>query len=113
MAIFLVAILLTLSTKSVHTSPFSSPMKRNVCDWVDAEPVLYTEYHSDVCPPPKTFADGQGNCELSFKDKPQCENFCPVRVCIFLFTNNLCSIREDFAYKSTDNICIRPRATIP
>ena len=84
MATFIVAILFAISSsKYVYASPLTSLVKRNVCDWVDALPNLYTEYHSDVCPPPKTFADDQGNCELSFKDKPQCESFCQVRVCIF------------------------------
>lgn len=46
---------------SKQVSSAHSLGKRDVCDGVDATPVLYTEYHADSCPPVNVM-NGDGTC---------------------------------------------------
>ena len=52
--------------------------KRNVCDGVDATPVLYHEYRGDSCPPIHTM-DGNGECPGLDATGNNCASFCQIR----------------------------------
>ena len=53
-------------------------VKRNVCDWANAEPVLYQEYDGDSCPPVNELLP-DGECSISTSTRPPCANFCQIR----------------------------------
>ncbi|KAH7084167.1 hypothetical protein FB567DRAFT_580786 [Paraphoma chrysanthemicola] len=63
--------------------------KRNPCDGVNAEPVLYHDYKGDVCPPPFTFTS-PGQCQMKrYKPKGNifqhlyCGGYCEENVRFF------------------------------
>ncbi|KAL9594699.1 MAG: hypothetical protein Q9219_006884 [cf. Caloplaca sp. 3 TL-2023] len=54
--------------------------KRNVCDWKNAEPVLYEKYGNDVCPP-KFSVGADGSCPMEghrdhWYSADACAGFC-------------------------------------
>jgi hypothetical protein len=53
-------------------------LKRDVCDWVNAEPVLYQEYYGDSCPPANELLPN-GACSISTSTRPPCAKFCQNR----------------------------------
>jgi hypothetical protein len=52
-----------------------------VCDWKDGEPVLYHEYHTDVCPAPNSLLpDGRCEPRIIKEGSPgNCDSFCQMR----------------------------------
>ena len=82
---------------TVSSFPSSKLEKRNVCDWVDAEPVLYKQYYDTDCPPAKQLQP-DGSCEVhptDHFDAGSCENYCQIRTNYFYgqeqpFPNSYC-----------------------
>lgn len=56
----------------------STLAKRNVCDGINATPILYHEYRGDVCPP-KNVMDKDGNCPGQDWYDNGCASYCQVR----------------------------------
>jgi hypothetical protein len=54
----------------------------NVCDWVNASPILYHEYGANFCPPPLRL-NPDGSCPTSVyiddNSHPFCGGFCQIR----------------------------------
>ena len=74
---------LSILTSIALAGPLTILDKRNVCDWKDAEPVLYKEYGSDSCPPKYTMKE-DGSCPTqkqhpSFWGGNSCAGYCEVR----------------------------------
>jgi hypothetical protein len=54
----------------------------NVCDWKDAEPIMYVEYHDDSClPPNRLFPDGRCEPRIAgwLLGPNLCDSFCQIR----------------------------------
>lgn len=58
-------VLILVLVPIVAANPFTNSIyKRNVCDWKNAEPILYRDYNNADCPPPITLDSETGNCPL-------------------------------------------------
>jgi hypothetical protein len=84
-----------LYSASVHALPTDNAIvtstshieKRNPCDGVNAEPILYHDYKNDVCPPRNKFT-APGQCQMQHKKVPgwnpfrgvQCAGYCEENV---------------------------------
>jgi hypothetical protein len=80
-------ILLFFLTTSLRATRISSELerldRRNVCDGIHAEPVLYTDYFTDQCPPKykqSTDSFGKATCAPNINwQKNGCAAFCEIR----------------------------------
>jgi hypothetical protein len=61
-----------------ETSASKALAKRDVCDGVNATPVLYTEYHDDSCPP-RNVLNADGSCPGQDYYQNECYSFCQIR----------------------------------
>ena len=75
---------LFLLVTAVALSISQSFDKRNACDWIDAEPLLYHEYGTDACPPIVAL-NKDGSCPVrSYRERglfhsTGCAGFCEIR----------------------------------
>ena len=79
---------LSILASTAASVPFSSLEKRNVCDWKDAEPILYHQYENDVCPPHLQMKLPERVCptekqHTSFFGGNACAGYCEVRTNYF------------------------------
>ena len=74
---------LSILAATALSKPLTLLDKRNVCDWQDAEPVLYQDYYEDSCPPKYKMHD-DGSCATqrqhpSFWGGNSCAGYCEVK----------------------------------
>jgi hypothetical protein len=74
--------------KLIFASPLVNLTKRSPCDMVDAEPILYHEYHNDVCPPINKL-NSDGTCPM----KSSSGGLFQGTIC-----GGYCEIRTTFSY---------------
>jgi hypothetical protein len=88
------ACILSFAIALVSSSPFNLTLtKRNVCDWKNAEPILYHEYNRDTCPPHYNL-DARGICfiqpeKATWSKGPNCDAFCEIRTTYYYGTESL------------------------
>jgi len=68
-----------------HLLVFARAAPTNACDYVGATPLLYHQYDSKSCPPPRHLQKNGIDCEWRIPpdDYYQCDSFCQVRTNFF------------------------------